>query len=123
MQIDNAAVGTPHSTRRPRGAIVSPNPGARDDRRPGDAPLLDDCNGIDTRLVGEAVGRSVNGTARGVRPYGGGHPTDWPWGCGGSPFRTGPGMCDTYRVGPIWNVAVDGMVMKREGTDLAANLE
>jgi len=21
----------------------------------------------------------------GVTPYGGGHPTDWPWGCGGSP--------------------------------------
>ncbi len=55
-----------------------------------------------------------------VKPYGGGHPTDWPWGCGGSPYRTGPGMCDNYRVGPRWHITVDGMVMSREKTDLGA---
>ena len=25
---------------------------------------------------------------------------DWGWGCGGSPHRTGPGPCDTWKVGP-----------------------
>jgi hypothetical protein len=57
---------------------------------------------------------------RGVRPYGGGHPGDWPWGCNGSPFRTGPGWCDTWEVGCRWDVAVDGIVMRREDTDLGA---
>ena len=42
------------------------------------------------RSVGEHLGEG-NGERRGVRPYGGGHPDDWPWGCGGSPFRNGPG--------------------------------
>lgn len=55
---------------------------------------------------------------RGVHPYGGGHPTDW-WGCNGSPYRTGPGMCDDYRVGPRWHVTVDGIVMSRDNADLA----
>jgi hypothetical protein len=83
-------------------------------------PLLDDCNDHDP-VIGEElgdVGEYYEGGRRGVRPYGGGHPSDWEWGCGGSPFRNGPGQCDTFRVGPIWNVQVDGMVMKREGTDL-----
>jgi len=56
----------------------------------------------------------------GVRPYGGGHPSDWSWGCGGSPYRTGPGLCDDWKVGCRWHVAVDGIVMSRENTDLAA---
>jgi hypothetical protein len=59
-------------------------------------------------------------TRRGVTPYGGGHATDWPWGCGGSPFRNGPGWCDDWDVGCRWDVAVDGMVMSREDADLAA---
>src|SRR5262245_34407439 len=80
-------------------------------------PLLDDCNDNQDPLIGGELGEEYNGR-RGVRPYGGGHLSDWPWGCGGSPFRTGPGACDTYRVGPIWNVQVDGMVLHREGTDL-----
>jgi hypothetical protein len=57
---------------------------------------------------------------RGVRPYGGGHPTDWPWGCNGSPYRTGPGMCDDWRVGCRWHVTVDGIVLQRDPTDLEA---
>jgi hypothetical protein len=68
-----------------------------------------------------AEGATTTGEAvekRGVQPYGGGHPTDWPWGCGGSPYRTGPGFCDNYRVGPRWHVTVDGMVMHREGANL-----
>ena len=85
---------------------------------PDGAPLLDDA------LVEEIVPpMDVDDTfppQRGVRPYGGGHPGDWPWGCGGSPFRTGPGFCDTWDVGCRWDVAVDGMVMTREDTDLTA---
>ncbi len=84
-------------------------------------PLLDDGNNDCDPVIGEElgeVGEYYEGGRRGVRPYGGGHPSDWSWGCGGSPFRNGPGACDTFRVGPIWNVQVDGMTMKREGTDL-----
>lgn len=55
-----------------------------------------------------------------IRPYGGGHPDDWSWGCGGSPYRTGPGHCDDYKVGPRWEFSIDGMVMSRESTDLEA---
>lgn len=45
---------------------------------------------------------------------------DWGWGCGGSPYRTGPGRCDNWRVGPVWKVEVDGLVMFHEDTDIAA---
>ena len=62
----------------------------------------------------------ATGERRGVQPYGGGHPTDWSWGCGGSPYRTGPGLCDNYRIGPRWHVTVDGIVMHRDSTDLVA---
>ncbi len=65
-------------------------------------------------------GCAEQGDHKGVQPYGGGHPTDWPWGCGGSPYRTGPGLCDNYKVGPRWHITVDGMVMHRESTDLNA---
>lgn len=44
---------------------------------------------------------------------------DSMWGCGGSPFRHGPGKCDTWRVGPVWDVAVDGAVLHREDANLA----
>jgi hypothetical protein len=57
---------------------------------------------------------------RGVRPYGGGRPGDWYWGCNGSPYRTGPGMCDDWRVGLRWHVTVDGIVMSHENADLAS---
>lgn len=62
----------------------------------------------------------VPGQRVGVRPYGGGHPTDWSWGCGGSPYQNGPGMCDDYRVGPRWHVTADGFIMSRDETDLTA---
>lgn len=55
-----------------------------------------------------------------VQPYGGGHPNDWPWGCGGSPYRNGPGLCDNWKVGPGWHVTFDGMVLSREQTNLTA---
>ena len=78
-------------------------------------PLLDvDAPTAELPLPGVADGYQQ----RGVRPYGGGHPDDWPWGCGGSPYRTGPGMCDDWKVGCRWHVAVDGMVMSREDADL-----
>lgn len=48
---------------------------------------------------------------------------DFMWGCGGSPFRHGPGRCDTWRVGPVWDVSVDGMVMHRDGADLAGIID
>jgi hypothetical protein len=71
-------------------------------------------------VVNEGCGEQ--GGHQGVQPYGGGHPTDWSWGCNGSPFRNGPGLCDDWIVGPRWHVTVDGMVMHREATDLAAIL-
>ena len=43
---------------------------------------------------------------------------DFMWGCGGSPFRNGPGTCDTWRVGCRWDTSVDGMVLWRERIDL-----
>lgn len=57
---------------------------------------------------------------RGVQPYGGGHPTDWSWGCGGSPYRQGPGICDNWKVGCRWHVTADGIVLHRDSTDLVA---
>jgi hypothetical protein len=48
------------------------------------------------------------------------YPDDWMWGCGQWPYANGPGTCDDWKVGPIWDVTVDGMVMTREGTDLDA---
>jgi hypothetical protein len=48
------------------------------------------------------------------------HADDWMWGCGGWPFQTGPGDCDTWKVGPVWDVSVDGMTLFREGANLAA---
>jgi hypothetical protein len=50
----------------------------------------------------------------------GGRPDDWTWGCGGSPYRNGPGYCDNWRVGCRWETYVDGMVLFREDTDLEA---
>ena len=34
--------------------------------------------------------------------------------------RNGPGTCDDWKVGPIWDVTVDGMVMTRAHADLDA---
>jgi hypothetical protein len=45
---------------------------------------------------------------------------DWMWGCGGWPFQTGPGCCDTWKVGPVWAVTVDGMTLFRDNADLTA---
>jgi hypothetical protein len=53
-------------------------------------------------------------------PYYYGGSRDLSWGCGGSPFRTGPGNCDDWRVGPVWDVMVDGMTLFREDADLGA---
>jgi hypothetical protein len=83
-------------------------------------PLLDSTAPTEEEIVPPFGIDETPAQRRGVRPYGGGHPTDWPWGCGGSPFRTGPGPCDDWDVGCRWDVAVDGMVMMREDADLAA---
>lgn len=45
---------------------------------------------------------------------------DWGWGCGGSPYRTGPGLCDNWRVGPRWSGSVDGVFLFRNEIDLPA---
>jgi hypothetical protein len=71
-------------------------------------------------VVSEGATNVPDVEKHGVQPYGGGHPTDWPWGCGGSPYRTGPGLCDNWRVGPRWHVTVDGIVLTRQHTDLIA---
>ncbi len=52
--------------------------------------------------------------------YGAGGPCKEHWGCGGSPFRTGPGQCDDWRVGPIWQVTLDGVFMTRDETNIDA---
>lgn len=36
------------------------------------------------------------------------------------PWFTGPGACDTWCVGPHWEVAVDGLIMFRENVNFAA---
>lgn len=65
-------------------------------------------------------GTRFGSTEPGEDPYLGGSACDWAWGCGGSPYRNGPGACDDWKVGPIWDIAVDGMVLSREHTNLAA---
>lgn len=70
----------------------------------------------------EQVGEDGYNTRRGVRPYGGGRPYDWDWGCNGSPYRT-HGMCDDWKVGCKWHVTVDGMVMSHEDADLDSILD
>jgi hypothetical protein len=84
------------------GPAQQPSPFLEDDE---EMPVLEERNG-------EFVER------RHVRPYGGGRPTDW-WGCNGSPYRTGPGLCDDWRVGCRWHVTMDGIVLSREDADLA----
>jgi hypothetical protein len=70
-------------------------------------------------VVGCGPGAGSDGPLH-VQAYGGGHPNDWAWGCGGSPYREGPGLCDNWRIGPRWHITVDGMVMSRDRTDLGA---
>ncbi len=65
-----------------------------------------------------AEGSCQQGAHESVQPYGGGHPSDWSWGCGGSPYRTGPGLCDNWKVGCRWRVTADGIVMTREKANL-----
>lgn len=70
-------------------------------------------------VVGCGPGAGSDGPLH-VQAYGGGHPADWSWGCGGSPYREGPGMCDNWKIGPRWHITVDGMVMSREQANLGA---
>ncbi|MEM6654798.1 MAG: BBP7 family outer membrane beta-barrel protein [Planctomycetota bacterium] len=42
------------------------------------------------------------------------------WGKGGSPFRTGPGLCDDFRVGRRWRTQYEGLVLFRDTTNLDA---
>jgi hypothetical protein len=82
-------------------------------------PFLDG-NVMEEEITPPTTTDDAEPNQRGVRPYGGGHPKDWDWGCGGSPYRTGPGVCDNWDVGCRWDVTVDGIVMSREQTDLPA---
>jgi hypothetical protein len=45
---------------------------------------------------------------------------DFMWGCGPWPYADGPGLCDDWLVGPMWDVKVDGLAMFRPGANLAA---
>jgi hypothetical protein len=92
-----------HSAASPESVLTLPEAYPQDEQLPAD------CSGMDDGVP-----------YRGVTPYGGGHIDDWPWGCGGSPYRTGPGWCDDWLVGPVWDIAVDGMTLYREDADLAA---
>lgn len=94
-------------------------PGSRFGRVPGRLPLPEEyAPESEVPTFGSHDGaETVYG---GVTPYGGGHPYDWSWGCGGSPFRTGPGWLDDWKVGPVWNSSVDGMTLFREDVSLAA---
>ncbi|QDU56004.1 BBP7 family outer membrane beta-barrel protein [Aeoliella mucimassa] len=40
------------------------------------------------------------------------------WGCGGSPYRTGPGCGDDWKVGPRWRIQADGIFLFRDEVDL-----
>ncbi len=90
---------------------------------PANQPLLDSRATTEEQLPTGADERNPDNYGlphEHVKPYGGGHPGDWSWGCGGSPYRDGPGLCDNYKVGPRWHVTVDGLVMSRDTTDLIA---
>ena len=41
---------------------------------------------------------------------------------GGSPYRTGPGRRDAWRVGPRWRATLDGVLLFRDSADLDAIL-
>jgi hypothetical protein len=98
----------------PQPTTIVPAPGSE----PAAGPLLDGDLPAEELIPPVVVdSEGEGGRGRGVQPYGGGHPTDWSWGCGGSPYRT-VGMCDDWKVGCRWHVTVDGMVMSREETDL-----
>ena len=82
-------------------------------------PLLDD-GAVEEELTPPGGDDQSNSRTPWRQPVRRRSPRDWPWGCNGSPFRTGPGFCDTWEVGCRWDVAVDGIVMLREDADLAA---
>ncbi len=55
-----------------------------------------------------------------IELHDGGSPDDWSWGCGGSPYRTGPGFCDNWKVGCRWESTFEGSVLVRPRTSLSA---
>jgi hypothetical protein len=85
---------------------------------PAPSPLFDNGNSAQ-ELLSPGI-QEENCERRGVQPYGGGSPGDWSWGCGGSPYRTGPGLCDDWKVGPRWHIATDGLVLSRDDANLGA---
>jgi hypothetical protein len=92
--------------------MVSPEATDSDSYLPNEMeePYCRSCNGSNSPSGGcLPPGRLPNGQ----------YPDDWMWGCGGWPYANGPGTCDDWKVGPIWDVTVDGMVMTRENADLA----
>ena len=79
-----------------------PNPAPAEIVTPSSTPKQYESPLLDGKLPAEELLPPVvtegscdeGGGHQGVQPYGGGHPTDWSWGCGGNPYRTGPGLCD-----------------------------
>jgi hypothetical protein len=111
----------------PNATLPQMNPAPSEIVTPSSTPKQYESPLLDGKLPAEELlppvvkeGSSGEGEHQPVQPYGGGHPTDWSWGCGGNPYRTGPGLCDNYKIGPRWHVTVDGLVMHREQTDLTA---
>ncbi len=118
------AHGAPAPTHPPAGARAPSDPVVTSTPSPNAAtPLLDGSSPTEELMPpvvdGCGPGNSSDGPLH-IQPYGGGHPTDWAWGCGGSPYREGPGLCDNWRIGPRWHITMDGLVMSRERTDLGA---
>jgi hypothetical protein len=116
---EGVVLPVPPQTVPPEGAALPVPPPPEQTYIPPPTPLLDE-DTVEEELTPPGGATNPVAQRRGVRPYGGGHPDDWPWGCNGSPFRTGPGFCDTWEVGCRWDVAVDGIVMRRDDTDLLA---
>jgi hypothetical protein len=121
------SVAPPAITTTP--APLQPNTAPAEIVTPSSTPKQNDSPLLDGRLPAEELLPPVvsegscdegGNQGRGVQPYGGGHPTDWSWGCGGSPYRQGPGICDNWKVGCRWHVTADGIVLHRDSTDLMA---
>jgi hypothetical protein len=115
--------GAPAPTKAPAPALSPAERAAAAASTPA-SPLLNGSSTTEQMLPpvmdgGCETGNSSDGPLH-IQAYGGGHPNDWSWGCGGSPYRQGPGMCDNYRIGPRWHITVDGIVMSRDRTDLGA---
>src|SRR4051812_15313492 len=77
------AIPSPATTPAPA-QIVTPSSTPKQ----AESPLLDGKLPAEELLPPVVMeGSCEEGSQKGVQPYGGGHPTDWSWGCGGNPYR------------------------------------